>query len=64
MVVLNENDVSYTLSLIDNLTYNVRIIENVSNEKFFVSECDNIPAIDICVQLMDRGERALIDYHI
>ena len=34
--------ISYTLSLVDNLTSNVRIIENVSNERFFVSECDLI----------------------
>ncbi len=56
--------ISYTLSLVDNLTSNIRVIENVSNERFFVSECDLIPAIDICVQLMDRGERALINSDI
>jgi hypothetical protein len=56
--------ISYTLSLVDNLSSNVRVIENVSNETYFVSECDILPAIDICVQLMDRGERALIDSDI
>ncbi|CAF0817990.1 unnamed protein product [Rotaria sordida] len=56
--------VSYKLSLVDNLTSNIRLIESVSNEKFFVSECDIIPAIDICVQTMNRGECALIDSDI
>jgi len=56
--------ISYTLSLIDNITSNIRVIENVINERYFVSECDLIPAIDICVLLMDRGERALIDSDI
>lgn len=50
--------------MIDSLTSNVRLIETVTNEKYFVSENDLIPAIDICVQLMDRGERALIDSDI
>ncbi|CAF3014140.1 unnamed protein product [Rotaria sp. Silwood2] len=53
--------VSYKLSLVDNLTSNIRLIENVSNERFFISECDIISAIDISVQTMDRGECALID---
>jgi FK506-binding protein 8 len=56
--------VSYTLSLVDNLTSNVRLIENVSNERFFVSEHDTIPAIDISVQKMNRGEHAVIDADI
>jgi tetratricopeptide (TPR) repeat protein len=50
--------------MVDSLTSNVRLIETVTNEKYFVSENDLIPAIDICVQLMDRGERALIDSDI
>lgn len=53
--------ISYKLSLIDNITSDIRLIENVSNEKIFVSECDTIPAIDICLQSMTRGEYALID---
>ncbi len=56
--------ISYSLSMVDSLTSNVRLIETVTNEKYFVSENDLIPAIDICVQLMDRGERALIDSDI
>jgi len=56
--------ISYSLSMIDSLTSNIRLIENVSHEKYFVSENDLIPAIDICIQLMDRGERALIDSDI
>ncbi|CAF1423512.1 unnamed protein product [Rotaria sp. Silwood1] len=56
--------VSYKLSLIDNLTSNIHLIENVSNERFFASEGDIIQAIDICVQTMDRGECALIDSDI
>lgn len=56
--------VSYKLSFIDNLTSNIQFIENVSNESFFVSECDIIPAIDICVQTMNRGESALINCDI
>ena len=56
--------VSYTLSLVDNSTLIERPIESVSNERFFLSECDIIPAIDICVQLMNRGERALVDSDI
>jgi len=56
--------ISYTLSLVDSITSNVRVIETVSSERFFVSECDLIPAIDICLQLMDRGEHALIDSDI
>jgi FK506-binding protein 8 len=56
--------ISYTVSLVDNITSNIRVIENVSNERYFVSECDLIPAIDICVLLMDRGERASIDSDI
>jgi FK506-binding protein 8 len=56
--------ISYTLSLVDNLTSNVRFIENISNQRFFVSEFDLIPAIDISVLLMNRGEHALIDSDI
>ena len=56
--------ISYTLSMVDSITSNVRLIENVTHEKYFVSEHDLIPAIDICLQSMDRGERALIDSEI
>ena len=53
--------ISYTLSLVDSITSNIRVVESVNNEKYFISEYDLIPAIDICIQSMDRGEHALID---
>ncbi|UJR38553.1 hypothetical protein I4U23_031219 [Adineta vaga] len=56
--------ISYTLSLVDNLTSDIRVIETVSNESFFISEFDMIPAIDLSVQFMNRGERAIIDSDI
>ncbi|CAF1349964.1 unnamed protein product [Adineta steineri] len=56
--------VSYTLSLIDNVTFDVHLIESISNESFFISERDIIPAIDICIQSMNRGEHATIDSDI
>ncbi|CAF1935662.1 unnamed protein product [Rotaria magnacalcarata] len=56
--------VSYKLSIIDSLTSNIHLIENVSKERFFISECDIIGAIDICVQSMNRGECALINCDI
>ena len=33
----------------------------MKNESFFVGEYDILPAIDITIQLMDRGEHAIID---
>ena len=56
--------ISYELSMVNSLTSETRLVEKVSNERYFVSENDFIPAIDICVQSMDRGERALIDSDI
>ncbi|CAF1038675.1 unnamed protein product [Adineta steineri] len=53
--------VSYKLFLFDNLTKESRLIESVTNENCFVGEYDILPAIDIVIQLMDRGERAMID---
>ena len=53
--------ISYELSLVNSLTSDIRLIEKISNERYFVSEGDLIPAIDISIQLMDRGEIALID---
>ncbi|CAF4070693.1 unnamed protein product [Rotaria sp. Silwood2] len=52
--------VSYKLFLIDDSTSNSRLIETITNESFFVSENDILPAIDISIQLMDRGEHAFI----
>ncbi|CAF4871150.1 unnamed protein product [Rotaria sp. Silwood1] len=52
--------VSYKLFLIDDSTSNSRLIETITNECFFVNECDILPAIDLSIQLMDRGEHALI----
>jgi hypothetical protein len=40
---------------------NSRLIETISNESFFVGEYDILPAIDIAIQLMERGEHAFID---
>jgi len=37
------------------------LIETITNESFFIGEYDILPAIDIAIQLMDRGENALID---
>ncbi|CAM2710587.1 unnamed protein product [Rotaria socialis] len=53
--------VSYKLFLIDDSTADSHLIETVTNESFFVSESDILPAIDISIQLMDRGEHAFID---
>ena len=53
--------VSYKLFLVDSSTGESRLIESVDDESFFVGEHEILPAIDICVQLMDRGEHALID---
>ncbi|CAF1047316.1 unnamed protein product [Adineta steineri] len=53
--------VSYKLFLFDNITKESRLIESVTNENCFVGEYDILPAIDIVIQLMDRGERAMID---
>lgn len=53
--------ISYELSLVNSLTSENRLIEKISNERYFVSEGDFIPAIDISIQSMDRGEIALID---
>ena len=52
---------SYKLFVVDSSTGESRLIESVDDERFFVGEHEILPAIDICVQLMDRGERALID---
>ena len=56
--------VSYRLLLVDNLTSTARLIEEVNNEQFFVSEYDILAAIDIAVQVMNRGERALIESQV
>ncbi|CAF4532195.1 unnamed protein product [Rotaria socialis] len=56
--------VLHKLSVIDSLTSNIHLIENVLKETFFISECDTIGAIDICVQTMNRGECALINCDI
>ncbi|CAM4818154.1 unnamed protein product [Rotaria magnacalcarata] len=56
--------VSYKLFLIDDSTADSHLIETVTNESFFVSESDILPAIDISIQLMDRGEHAFIDADI
>ncbi|CAF4419268.1 unnamed protein product, partial [Rotaria socialis] len=56
--------VLHKLSVIDSLTSNIHLIENVLKERFFISECDTIGAIDICVQTMNRGECALINCDI
>ena len=48
----------------ENLTSTARLIEEVNNERFFVSEYDVLAAIDIAVQVMNRGERALIESHV
>ncbi|CAF1189967.1 unnamed protein product [Adineta ricciae] len=53
--------VSYKLYLVDDLTKDSRLIETVTNESFFIAEYEILPAIDIVIQLMDRGEHALID---
>ena len=53
--------VSYELFLIDTSTSDSRLIETVNNESFFIGEYDILPAIDMSIQLMDRGERAIID---
>ncbi len=37
------------------------MIETITNESFFVGEYDILSAIDIAIQLMDRGEHAIID---
>ncbi|CAF3924366.1 unnamed protein product [Rotaria sordida] len=52
--------VSYKLFLIDDKTSNSRLIETITNESFFVNDSDILPAIDISIQLMDRGEHAFI----
>lgn len=41
-----------------------QLIEEVSNEEFFIGEYDVLSAIDLSIQLMDRGEQALIDSDI
>jgi hypothetical protein len=46
------------------LTSDLRLIETITNEIFFIGEYDILPAIDIAIQLMDRGENALIDSDI
>lgn len=56
--------VSYQLFLIDSSTLDSRLIETITNESFFVGEYDILPAIDITIQLMDRGEHAIIDSDI
>ena len=56
--------ISYELSMVNSLTSETRLIEKISNERYFISENDLIPAIDISLQSMDRGERALIDCDI
>ncbi|CAF1139388.1 unnamed protein product [Adineta ricciae] len=53
--------VSYELYLVDDLTKDSRLIEKITNESFFIGEYEILPAIDIVIQLMDRGEHALID---
>ena len=53
--------VSYELFLIDTSTSDSRLIETVNNESFFIGEYDILPAIDLSIQLMDRGEHAIID---
>jgi len=56
--------VSYKLFLIDNSTSDSRLIETITNESFFIGEYDILSAIDITIQLMDRGEHAIIDSDI
>lgn len=51
--------ISYKLYLVDDST--TRLIETVTNESFFIGEYDVLTAIDMSVQLMDRGEQAVID---
>ena len=51
--------ISYKLYFVDEST--TRLIETVDNESFFVGEYDVLTAIDMSVQLMDRGEQAVID---
>ena len=57
-------NVCYRLSLVENVDGQCRLIEEVREERFFVGESDILPSIDICVQLMNEGEKALIDSDI
>ena len=50
--------ISYKLYFVDEST--TRLIETVDNESFFVGEYDVLTAIDMSVQLMDRGEQAAL----
>lgn len=56
--------ISYELFLVNSLTNESRLIEKISNDRYFLSENDLISAIDISLQSMNRGERALIDSDI
>lgn len=56
--------ISYKLYLVDQTTKETKLIEEISNEEFFLGEFDVLPAIDLSVQLMDRGEQATIDSDI
>lgn len=53
--------ISYELSIVNPLTSESRLIETINREEYLLSESDLIPAIDISIQSMDRGEIALID---
>ena len=52
--------VSYKLWLMNNLSSNISVIENISNERFFLTVCEIISAKDICVESMNIGESPLI----
>lgn len=53
--------ISYELFLVDRTNEEVRFIERVSHLNFFINQFDVFPAIDISIQLMDRGERSVVD---
>lgn len=53
-------EISYKLFVVDDVDDEGRMVDQVDKQRFFLSEYDLMPSIDIVLQTMHRNERSLI----